>query len=78
MVTVPRLEPTTIFCTLGAYVNPGGIATESISILCFKSVEFARLIQSSILSRQAAYWAFILYFKPQLGYSLSTIPFNRD
>ncbi len=77
LVTVPRIEPTSTFHTLGAYVCLGGDMTEARSILRNKSVEFAWKISSTTLSRQDAYWAYILHFKPQVGNSLPAVAFDK-
>jgi len=75
---VPQMESNASFKTLGTFISPSGSAKVSKQKLRLKSAEFAQKIGSSFLSRQDAYWAYLLYFIPQIGYSLPVMTFTQD
>jgi hypothetical protein len=75
---VPQLDSTASFKTLGAFISPSGSTKVGKQNLRLKSAEFAQKIGSSPLSRQDAYLAYLLYFIPQIGYSLPVMTFTRD
>lgn len=57
---VPRIEPTATYCTLGVHISPAGTTTESFHILKELTVAYASVIIGSQLSKEEAYWSYIL------------------
>jgi hypothetical protein len=63
---------------LGAYVSPSGNSAGAKKELWNKAMAFTQLIHSSTQSRQDAYWAYLLYFIPQVGFSLPVTSLSHD
>ena len=66
--TIPRIEPTSSFRTLGVFITPSGSNKGAISVLKDITVQFATNITGSHLSRQEALTAYIQYLLPKLRY----------
>jgi hypothetical protein len=58
---VPQIELTSCYRTLVVHFSPSGTTTESFTILKEKSVVYASAVISSRLSKEEAYWSYILF-----------------
>jgi hypothetical protein len=77
-ISVPHIACTDTFRTLGARLSPGGATKGAREFLPNLAVSFAQKISSSTLSRQDAYWTFMVYFQPPIKYSIPTITISRE
>jgi hypothetical protein len=76
-VQVPKIEANSTYRTLGARISPSGCSKEATQYLREQSVEYASQVTGSYFSREAALWSFLLYFIPQVGYSIPVLSFIR-
>ena len=76
-VQVPRIEATSTYRTLGARISPSGCSKEATQYLREQSVEYASQVTGSYFSREAALWSFLLYFTPQVGYSIPVLSLSE-
>lgn len=74
--TVPRIEPTATYRTLGVCLSPSGQTDESFSILREQAISFATSIIGSHLTQFKSYWSDIIYFIPKICYHLPLLTLN--
>jgi len=74
---VPRIEPSTGYRTLGAYIAGDGNMKKALAIGRQKSIDYAGLLSNSNLNRCEAYFSYILYFYPKISYALPVSTFTE-
>ncbi len=77
IIAVPRIEPSTTYRTLGVRLSPSGQTEQVVAHLRNQSIEFAINVASSSFTRTDAYWAFLQYYSPQVGFSMPTLSLNQ-
>jgi hypothetical protein len=68
--TVPRLDPTDSFRTLGAYLSPSGSQTKQIKILRQHAAQYQSKVTNATLTPDEAYTSYMQYLRPKLIYPL--------
>jgi hypothetical protein len=76
-LTVPRIETTASFRTLGTYISPSGNLTATVQHLRTQAINFASNIASSTLNREAIYWAFWQYYQPKVSFSIPMLSLTQ-
>jgi hypothetical protein len=71
--TVPRIEPTTCFRTLGVYITLSGNYRHQVKILCFQAEKFKSQLLSTNLTASEAYCCYMIYIRPKLNYPLPCV-----
>jgi ribonuclease HI len=66
--TVPRIEPTQGFRTLGVYLTPSGQYTSQVKVLRRHAEQLKQLLSQSHLSPSEAYCCLMMYVRPKLNY----------
>ena len=74
--TVPRLQPTETYRTLGVFLNGKGCMKRPLAIQRGRSAEFAGKIGPVHMNAVTAYFAYMLYFCPKIGYALPVSTFT--
>lgn len=70
LTTVPRLEVTDSFRTLGVYISPSGSQLKQTKILRQNSEQYYIHVNSSTLSPDEAYTSYMQYLRPKIIYPL--------
>jgi hypothetical protein len=68
LVTIPRIEPTASFRTLGVHFSPSGHNLGALTVLKEVVWEYCTNIRGSHLSRQDALMSYIQYLLPKLWF----------
>jgi len=68
--TVPRIEPTQSFRTLGVYIAGSGKHTKQAAVLRAHSDHYKESMNKANMSPPEAYWSYILFLRPKLTYPL--------
>jgi hypothetical protein len=76
--TLPRIEPTAAFRTLGVYISASGCQKKQMEVLRSHAQRYGSLLQSSTLSPSEAYLSYALYLRPKLSYPLPCTSFTPD
>jgi hypothetical protein len=77
LVQVPRIEATSTYKTLGAFVSPSGNVTEAVHRLKTQSLDYSTHVTGSHFSREDALWSYISYYIPQVGYSIPVLSLSE-
>jgi hypothetical protein len=73
---VPRLEPLTLYRTLGVYITGDGTTTKAKELLRGHSTTFAGKIGPAMINPVTAFNASQMYLSPELGYPLPVSSFT--
>ncbi len=76
-ITIPRVEVTSTYRTLGAHISPSRLTKGTVVYLRDQSVAFASKVSSSTFTQVEAYWAFWQYYTPQVGFSVPTLSLSQ-
>jgi hypothetical protein len=68
VISIPRIEPTAGFCTLGVYIYPSRSNQEAIRIIRSYALDYSTNIKGSYLTRQEALTSYIQYLLPKLRF----------
>jgi hypothetical protein len=68
LLTIPRIEPTSSFRTLGVHISPSGSNLGALKILKEVVWEYCTNVRGSHLSRQEALTSYIQYLLPKLRF----------
>jgi hypothetical protein len=68
--TVPRIESSQPFHTLGVYIAGSGNQAKQAAILHGHSESYKENIQKASLTQTEAYWSYLLFLRPRLTYPL--------
>jgi hypothetical protein len=72
-ITVPRVEPTSTYRTLGVFLSPSDNVEEAYFILKGQMESYASYLIGSSLTRGEAYWSYVLFLLAKLCYQLPCI-----
>lgn len=75
--TIPRINPSQPFCTLGVHISPSGSQKPQATLLRKSSEKFYSSLSPSSLSPEEAYWSYMLYLCPKLMYPLGCSSFTQ-
>ena len=76
-ITVPRIEATSSYRTLGVRISPSGSTDLAYSHLRSQSITFEGHIANSKLSRGEVYWAFWQYYTPKITFSVPVLTLSQ-
>jgi hypothetical protein len=68
--TVPRIEPTQSFCTLGVYIAGSSKQTKQATVLRAHSDHYKESLHKAYMSPPETYWSYILFLRTNLNYPL--------
>jgi hypothetical protein len=68
LLTIPRIEPTSSFQTLGVHISPLGSNLGALKVLKEVVLEYCTNVRGSHLSRQEALTSYIQYLLPKLWF----------
>ena len=74
--TVPRLQPTEIYRTLGVFINGSNKRDKAKAILRGHSAAYAGKLGPAVINPATAFYAFQLYLSPKIGYALPVSMFT--
>ncbi len=77
-ITVPRIEPTSSFRTLGVHISPSGTNTGALKVLENIVLDYCSLVRGSHFTRQEALTSYIQYLLPKVRFQPPLLSLNQQ
>jgi hypothetical protein len=77
-ITIPRIEPTSSFRTLGVHISPSGSNSGALAVLKGIVLDYCTNLRGSHLSRQDALTSYIQYLLPKLRFQPPVLSLSKQ
>jgi hypothetical protein len=77
-ITIPRIEPTSSFRTLGVHLSPSGSNSGALKVLRNIVLDYCTNIKGSHLTRQEALTSYIQYLLPKLRFQPAVLSLSQQ
>jgi hypothetical protein len=77
-ITIPRIEPSTPYRTLGVHITPSGSSIGATQVLQDIVLEYAQAITGSYLSRKETIMSYVQHLLPKLRFQLPALSFKKS